>query len=56
MAFDECTPYPCEYNYAKKSMDITHRWLKRCCNSFDKQKNIYETKQTMFPIVQGSSL
>ena len=55
MAFDECTPYPCDYNYAKKSMELTHRWLKRCCNRFDMTKNIYETKQTMFPIVQGSS-
>ncbi|MCK5208120.1 MAG: tRNA-guanine transglycosylase, partial [Cyclobacteriaceae bacterium] len=32
MAFDECTPFPCEYSYAKKSMEMTHRWLKRCCN------------------------
>ena len=55
MAFDECTPYPCDYNYAKKSMELTHRWLKRCCNRFDMTKNLYETKQTMFPIVQGSS-
>ena len=55
MAFDECTPYPCDYNYAKKSMELTHRWLKRCCNRFDMTRNIYETKQTMFPIVQGSS-
>src|SRR6478609_11005602 len=35
MAFDECTPYPCEYGYARKSMDMTHRWLKRCCARFD---------------------
>ena len=55
MAFDECTPYPCDYNYAKKSMELTHRWLKRCCNRFDMTKDLYETKQTMFPIVQGSS-
>ena len=54
MAFDECTPYPCEYEYAKKSMQLTHRWLKRCCNRFDSTKNIYEFKQSLFPIVQGS--
>ena len=35
MAFDECAPYPCEYSYAKKSMEMTHRWLKRCCDHFD---------------------
>ena len=54
MAFDECTPYPCEYEYSKKSMQLTHRWLKRCCNRFDSTKNIYEFKQSLFPIVQGS--
>ena len=54
MAFDECTPYPCEYDYAKKSMDMTHRWLKRCCNRFDSTKEKYGFKQSFFPIVQGS--
>ena len=54
MAFDECTPYPCEYNYAKKSMHLTHRWLKRCCNHFDNTKEKYNKKQNLFPIVQGS--
>ena len=54
MAFDECTPYPCEYNYAKKSMHMTHRWLKRCCNHFDNTKEKYNKKQNLFPIVQGS--
>ncbi len=54
MAFDECTPYPCEYEYAKKSMDMTHRWLKRCCNRFDQTKEEHNYKQTLFPIVQGS--
>lgn len=54
MAFDECTPYPCEYNYAKKSMDLTHRWLKRCCEKFDSTEGKYEYEQTLFPIVQGS--
>ena len=54
MAFDECTPYPCEYNYAKESMYMTHRWLKRCCDRFDSTKAKYSHKQTFFPIVQGS--
>ena len=54
MAFDECTPYPCEYEYAKQSMHMTHRWLKRCCDRFDSTKNIYGFKQSLFPIVQGS--
>jgi queuine tRNA-ribosyltransferase len=54
MAFDECTPYPCEYSYAKNSMELTHRWLKRCCNRFDETDSAYDYKQTLFPIVQGS--
>lgn len=54
MAFDECTPYPCEYNYAKNSMELTHRWLKRCCTRFDQTENRYGYNQTLFPIVQGS--
>jgi queuine tRNA-ribosyltransferase len=54
MAFDECTPYPCEYNYAHKSMEMTHRWLKRCCERFDTTEGLYGYKQTLFPIVQGS--
>ena len=54
MAFDECTPYPCDYDYAKRSMHMTHRWLKRCCDRFDSTKNIYGFKQSLFPIVQGS--
>ena len=41
MAFDECTPYPCEYDYAKKSMHLTHRWLKRCCDRFDSTNEKY---------------
>ena len=40
MAFDECTPYPCKYDYAKKSMHLTHRWLKRCCNRFDETSGL----------------
>jgi len=54
MAFDECTPYPCEYNYAKKSMHMTHRWLTRCINEFNKTDPIHGYSQTLFPIVQGS--
>lgn len=55
MAFDECTPYPCEYGYARTSMELTHRWLKRCCDHFDKTAPLYGHDQTLFPIVQGSS-
>ncbi len=54
MAFDECTPFPCDYNYAKKSLDMTHRWLKRCCKRFDETEGKYDFSQTLFPIVQGS--
>ena len=55
MAFDECTPYPCNYDYAKTSMHMTHRWLKRCCERFDSTKEKYDYKQSFFPIVQGST-
>lgn len=55
MAFDECTPYPCEYRYAKNSMEMTHRWLKRCCDRFDATEGLYGFEQTLFPIVQGST-
>ena len=55
MAFDECTPYPCEYNYARKSMDMTHRWLQRCCQRFDATEGKYGYEQNLFPIVQGST-
>jgi len=54
MAFDECTPYPCEFKYAKNSMKMTHRWLKRCCERFDATDNLYGYSQSLFPIVQGS--
>jgi len=54
MAFDECAPYPCEYDYARKSMDMTHRWLKRCITRFDSTEPKYGYSQTLFPIVQGS--
>ncbi|MDG1915015.1 MAG: tRNA guanosine(34) transglycosylase Tgt [Crocinitomix sp.] len=55
MAFDECTPYPCEYNYAKDSMEMTHRWLKRCTDHMDKTNDLYGHSQALFPIVQGST-
>ena len=55
MAFDECTPYPCEYNYAKRSMHMTHRWLNRCMNHLEKLPFKYGYEQTFFPIVQGST-
>lgn len=54
MAFDECTPYPCDYGYARRSIEMTHRWLKRCCNRFDTTEPKYGYSQTLFPIVQGS--
>ena len=55
MAFDECTPYPCDYNYAKRSMLMTHRWLDRCINHLEKIPFKYDYEQTFFPIVQGST-
>ena len=54
MAFDECTPYPCDYDYAENSIKRTHRWLTRCCERFDSTPNKYGYNQTLFPIVQGS--
>ncbi len=54
MAFDECTPYPCEYAYARNSMEMTHRWLDRCIHRFDATEGKYGYTQTLFPIVQGS--
>ena len=54
MAFDECTPYPCEYNYAARSMHMTHRWLDRCIEALDKLPYKYGYAQAFFPIVQGS--
>ena len=55
MAFDECTPYPCDYTYARQSMEMTHRWLKRSCDRFDSTEAKYGYDQTLFPIVQGST-
>lgn len=55
MAFDECTPYPCDYEYAKNSMGLTHRWLDRCIQQFDNTESTYGFSQALFPIVQGST-
>lgn len=54
MAFDECTPYPCEYGYARKSMELTHKWLKRCVTRMNETAPKYGYDQALFPIVQGS--
>ena len=54
MAFDECTPYPCDYNYAKRSMHMTHRWLDRCTSHLNNLPFKYGFSQAFFPIVQGS--
>lgn len=54
MAFDECTPYPCDYKYAEKSMNLTHRWLERGIKAFSESEPIYNFEQSYFPIVQGS--
>lgn len=54
MAFDECTPYPCDYDYAKSSMDLTHRWLQRCQDHFDGANATNNNHQSLFGIVQGS--
>lgn len=55
MAFDECTPYPCDYQYARRSMHMTHRWLERCVAHLKKLPFKYGYEQTFFPIVQGST-
>jgi queuine tRNA-ribosyltransferase len=55
MAFDECTPYPCDYRYAQRSMHMTHRWLDRCINHLEKVPLKYGYDQTFFPIIQGST-
>ncbi len=55
MAFDECPPYPSEYAYAKKSMELTHRWLERCVKRLGETEPKYGYEQTLFPIVQGST-
>ena len=55
MAFDECTPYPCDYDYARNSMNLTHRWLDRCLTHFGRTEPCYGYEQALFPIVQGST-
>ncbi len=55
MAFDECPPYPCDYDYAKNSMDLTHKWLDRCIKRFNSTENKYQYEQFLFPIAQGST-
>jgi queuine tRNA-ribosyltransferase len=55
MAFDECAPYPCDYAYAKQSMEMTHRWLDRCINRVGETTPKYGFDQVLFPIVQGST-
>lgn len=55
MAFDECTPYPCEKKYAEKSMHLTHSWLQRCITHFQNSDANYDYQQFLFPIVQGST-
>lgn len=55
MALDECPPYPADYNYVKKSMGLTHRWLERGVKHFNKTEGKYGYKQAYFPIVQGGT-
>jgi len=55
MAFDECTPYPCDYKYAKRSLAMTNRWLDRCIKRFDSTEPLYGYEQCFAPIVQGST-
>ncbi len=55
MAFDECPPYPSEYKYVKSSMELTHRWLDRCVEQFNRTESLYGHSQNLFPIVQGGT-
>ncbi|MGB1618621.1 MAG: tRNA guanosine(34) transglycosylase Tgt, partial [Flavobacteriales bacterium] len=55
MAFDECPPYPCDYAYARQSMELTHRWLDRCIAQMNQTAPLYGHEQMLFPIVQGST-
>lgn len=55
MAFDECPPWPADYDYVKKSMDITHNWLDRCITRLDETEPVYGHYQTLFPIIQGGT-
>ena len=54
MAFDECAPYPCDQRYARKSMELTHRWLDRCVAQMENTEPLYGMEQMLFPIVQGA--
>ncbi len=54
MALDECTPYPCDYKYARQSMELTHRWLKRGIRQYENTGSLYGYNQSYLPIVQGS--
>ncbi|NLD63291.1 MAG: tRNA guanosine(34) transglycosylase Tgt [Bacteroidales bacterium] len=54
MAFDECAPWPCDHSYAKKSMELTHRWLDRCVVQAERTQPLYGAEQMLFPIVQGA--
>lgn len=53
MAFDECPPGGSDHKYARKSMELTHRWLDRCITQFDSTPDKYNYTQNLFPIVQG---
>jgi queuine tRNA-ribosyltransferase len=55
MAFDECPPGGCDFNYAKNSLDLTNRWLDRCFNRFNNTSDKYGYTQNLFPIVQGGT-
>lgn len=55
MVLDECPPYPCEYDYAKQSMELTHRWAQRCKDYCEQHPPLYGYEQNLFPIIQGSS-
>jgi len=55
MAFDECTPFPCDYRYAKKSVGLTHHWLDRAVERFHETDPLWISEQFLFPIVQGST-
>jgi queuine tRNA-ribosyltransferase len=55
MALDECTPYPCDYKYAQKSMKLTHQWLERAVKRYRETDPIWDYQQFLFPIVQGST-
>ncbi len=55
MAFDECAPWPCEYDYARKSVDLTHQWLDRAVARFRMTDPVWDSEQFLFPIVQGGT-